>query len=161
MACLAVIIIREILALLELLLPLPFFWKNMIKIRRIGFFHKWRRVHQWSHLVLAFCVGKFVIIYWPHLKEYGILVPQPGLKRVSPALESGSQPPDHRGSPRGFLSFDSISLFVMGLSPPVFLFHRQRSLEDYSPWDHKELNMTEGLTFSLSRFSISSLKNFF
>ena len=25
-------------------------------------------------------------------------------------------------------------------------FHGQRSLTDYSPWDHKELDTTEGLT---------------
>ena len=32
---------------------------------------------------------------------------------------------------------------------PVFLpgdFHGQRRLVDYSPWDHKELDMTERLT---------------
>ena len=35
------------------------------------------------------------------------------------------------------------------LPTPVFLpgeFHEQRSLADYSPWDHKELDMTEQLT---------------
>jgi len=36
---------------------------------------------------------------------------------------------------------------------PVFLpgeSHGQRSLADYSPWGHKELDMTEWLTFSIS-----------
>ena len=35
---------------------------------------------------------------------------------------------------------------------PVFLpgkFHRQRRLTGYSPWGHKELEMTEQLTLSL------------
>ena len=38
------------------------------------------------------------------------------------------------------------------LSTPVFLpgeFQGQRSLEGYSPWCHKESDMTEQLTFSL------------
>ena len=36
------------------------------------------------------------------------------------------------------------------LPTPVFLpgeFHGQRSLAGYSPWDHKELDITEQLTF--------------
>ena len=33
-------------------------------------------------------------------------------------------------------------LFLLGK------FHRQRSLEGYSPWDHKESDMTERLTLS-------------
>jgi len=36
---------------------------------------------------------------------------------------------------------------------PVFLpreFHRQRSLVGYSPWGHKELDITEQLTLSLT-----------
>ena len=36
--------------------------------------------------------------------------------------------------------------------PPEFLsgeFHGQRSLAGYSPWDHKESDMTEQLTFYL------------
>ena len=36
-----------------------------------------------------------------------------------------------------------------GIDNPVFLpgeFHWQRSLEGYSPWDHKESDMTERLT---------------
>ena len=40
------------------------------------------------------------------------------------------------------------------LSTPVFLpgeFHGQRSLVGYSPWGSKESDMTEQLTFSLSR----------
>ena len=41
-----------------------------------------------------------------------------------------------------------------GMEPtPVFLpgeFHGQRSLVSYSPWDHEESDMTEGLTLSLS-----------
>ena len=74
------------------------------------------------------------------------------------AAEAQRAAPSSTGiPPRRFLTLDSISLFVMGLSTPVFLFHGQRSLEGYSPWDHKESNMTEGLTFSLSRFSTSSL----
>jgi len=39
------------------------------------------------------------------------------------------------------------------VSTAVFLpreFHGQRSLEGYSPWDHKESGMTERLTLSLS-----------
>ena len=32
-------------------------------------------------------------------------------------------------------------------------FHGQRSLVSYSPWGHKELNMTEYLTLSLSQSS--------
>ena len=40
---------------------------------------------------------------------------------------------------------------------PVFLprgFHRQRSLAGYRPWVHKELDMTEWLTVSLSLFPL-------
>ena len=36
---------------------------------------------------------------------------------------------------------------------PVFLceeFHGQRSLVDYRPWGHKELDTTEGLTLALA-----------
>ena len=39
------------------------------------------------------------------------------------------------------------------LPTPVFLpgeFHGQKSLAGYSPWGHKQLDMTEGLTLSLS-----------
>ena len=39
------------------------------------------------------------------------------------------------------------------LPTPLFLpgkFHRQRSLVGYSPWDHKELDMTEQLTLTHS-----------
>ena len=42
------------------------------------------------------------------------------------------------------------------LPTPVFLpgdSHGQRSLAGYSPWGHKELNMTEQLTLSFSVFS--------
>ena len=35
-------------------------------------------------------------------------------------------------------------------SIPAGEFHGQRSLVDYSPWGHKELDMTERLTLSLS-----------
>ena len=43
------------------------------------------------------------------------------------------------------------------LPTPVFLpgeFHRQRSLEGYSPWGHKELDTVEQLTLSLSWFPV-------
>ena len=43
---------------------------------------------------------------------------------------------------------------------PVFLpgeFHGQRSLVGYSPWHYKELDMTERLTFSLSRLGKHSV----
>ena len=39
---------------------------------------------------------------------------------------------------------------------PVFLpreFHGQRSLAGHSPWDHKELDMTEQLTLSSQRLN--------
>ena len=42
------------------------------------------------------------------------------------------------------------------LSSPVFLsgdFHGQRSLAGYSPWGHKESDMTEQLTLSLFTFN--------
>ena len=42
---------------------------------------------------------------------------------------------------------------------PVFLpgeFHGQRSLVGYCPWGHKELDMTEGITLSLSPRKASS-----
>ena len=42
------------------------------------------------------------------------------------------------------------------LPTPVFLpgkFHGQRSLTGYSPWGHKESDMTEQLTLSVSPFS--------
>ena len=45
---------------------------------------------------------------------------------------------------------------------PVFFpreSHRQRSLEGYSPWGHKEWDMTERLHFSLSLFSILSVES--
>ena len=36
-------------------------------------------------------------------------------------------------------------------SLPGALFHGQRSLEDYSPWDYKELDTTEQLILALSQ----------
>ena len=45
---------------------------------------------------------------------------------------------------------------------PAFLpgeFHRERSLRGYSPWGHKELNLTEQLTFSISAFFIVQLSH--
>ena len=47
-----------------------------------------------------------------------------------------------------------------GLPAPAFLpgeSHGQRSLAGYSPWDCKELNMTEQLTLSFTFFSESSV----
>ena len=44
------------------------------------------------------------------------------------------------------------SFVCRGLSTPIFLleeFHGQKSLADYSPWDHKESDMTKSLTLSL------------
>ena len=41
-----------------------------------------------------------------------------------------------------------------GMTTPVFLpggFHGERSLVGYSPWGHKELDVTEQLTLLLSR----------
>ena len=43
------------------------------------------------------------------------------------------------------------------LPTPVFLpgeFHGQRILAGYNPWGHKELDMTERLTPSLSQFQL-------
>ena len=43
-------------------------------------------------------------------------------------------------------------------SNPVFLpgeFHGQRSLLGHYPWNHKELDMTEGLTLSLTKMDKS------
>ena len=43
---------------------------------------------------------------------------------------------------------------------PVFLpgeFHGQRSLAGYSPWGHKELDMTEQLTLSLFSFLVNQI----
>ena len=45
------------------------------------------------------------------------------------------------------------------LPTPVFLpgeSHGQRSLAGYSPWGHKELDMTERLTLSLSNWALST-----
>ena len=42
------------------------------------------------------------------------------------------------------------------LPTPLFLpgeFHRQKSLVGYSPWGHKESDMTERLTLSLTHLS--------
>ena len=42
-----------------------------------------------------------------------------------------------------------------GMATPVFLrgeSHQQRSLASYSPWGHKELDMTERLTLPISLF---------
>ena len=41
-----------------------------------------------------------------------------------------------------------------GLPPPVFLpgeLHRQRNLVGYSPWGHKELDITEQRTHTLTK----------
>ena len=41
---------------------------------------------------------------------------------------------------------------------PVFLlgeFHEQRSLAGYSPWGHKELDMTEQLTCIINRLALN------
>ena len=43
---------------------------------------------------------------------------------------------------------------------PAFLpgeSHRQRSLRDYSPWGHEELNLSKKLTFSISAFFMVQL----
>ena len=34
-------------------------------------------------------------------------------------------------------------------------FHGQRSLVDYSPWDHKDLDTTEGMSMWLTAFMYS------
>ena len=49
---------------------------------------------------------------------------------------SGSSPGEEDGSP--------FPVFLSGKS------HGQRSLESYSPWAHKELDMNKQLTLSLS-----------
>ena len=52
----------------------------------------------------------------------------------------------------GFDSLVKISWRRAWLPTPVFLsreFHGQRTLAGYSPWDCKESNTTEQLTFSL------------
>jgi len=47
-------------------------------------------------------------------------------------------------------------------SIPSWKIHRQRSLVHYSPWDHKELDMTEhAYTEALRRFKRTTCLNFF
>ena len=49
------------------------------------------------------------------------------------------------------------------LLTPVFLpgeFHGQKSLAGYSPWGHKESDMTERLTLSSSLYTVSYFPNF-
>ena len=86
-------------------------------------------------------------------------------------ISSGSmwnilKPPKHSMEPnnRGYTTFSPISVISITihcseiprkrewLPTPVFLLgesHGQRSLVGYSPWCHKELNITEWLTISL------------
>ena len=60
-------------------------------------------------------------------------------------------PPANAGDPRdpGSVTGLGRSPGIGNGNPPVFLprkFHSQRSLESYSPWGHKESDMTEQLT---------------
>ena len=42
----------------------------------------------------------FFCFFWPHNTAYGILVPWPGIKPISPALESWSLTLNHQGNPK-------------------------------------------------------------
>ena len=68
-----------------------------------------------------------------------------------------------------FNTRNSVSIPGLGRSPgeeiltPVFLpgeFHGQRSLVGYGPWGHKELDMTERITLSLSFIVVTQRRKY-
>ena len=68
--------------------------------------------------------------------------PDPGIQPGPPALQVDSSPASNQGSPY-------ICVCQARIPTPVFLsgeFHGQRSLVGYSPWGHKESDMTEQIT---------------
>ena len=90
-----------------------------------------------------FCCIFFFLIAW--LYACRILVLQPGIELKPSERESVCQCRRHKR--RGFnLGFKKIPLSTKWQLTTVFLprkFHGQRSLAGYSPWDRRELDMTE------------------
>ena len=73
--------------------------------------------------------------------------PDPGIQPGPPALQVDSSPASNQGSPY-------ICVCQARIPTPVFLtgeFHGQRSLMGYSPWGHKESDMTEQITHTHTR----------
>ena len=79
-----------------------------------------------------------------------------------PGGSGGKESVCNAGAPGSIPGSERSPLRREWLPTPAFLpgeFHRERSLRGYSPWGHKELNLTEQLTFSISAFFIVQLSH--
>ena len=150
----------------------PTLWDPMGVARQTSLFMEFSRQEYWSGLL------------FPSPKE----LPNPRIEPWSPASQADSLPFELQGSPGPVVKNLLANAGDMGLvqedssyckdtSCPyvrkvpwrrewqhtrVFLpgeFHEQRSLVDYSPWGHKEWDMTEWLTFSATKENLCPVKN--